>query len=456
MKPALLWFRRNLRLSDNAALIAAAKSARSIIPLYIVDEQDSGGASNWWLHHSLDSLDQQLRKMGTSLAFYKGDPAVILEQVCDDTGADSIFYARRFEPVSRRQELAIEAGLGEKTDIHAFDDGLLHRPDAVMTQGGTPFRVFTPFWRAASDLSEPPSPESIPTRIKFASTSPSALQLADLKLLPTRPNWAAKLHDTWVPGEAAGLDRLDELAPIGECYDQTRDRPDLDSTTRLSPHLHFGEISVRQAWHAVRQLEHQLLSSAGSAAILRQLYWREFSTYLLFHSPSLPVKPLRGEFEHFPWSSDETSLLAWQQGQTGFPIVDAGMRQLWHTGWMHNRVRMIVASFLVKDLLIPWQEGAAWFMDTLVDADLANNSAGWQWVAGSGSDAAPYFRVFNPTLQQKKFDPHSRYVKRWIPELGDNRKGEYPRPIVDHGVARQRALDAYAEIKGKRTSKLAP
>ena len=296
----------------------------------------------------------------------------------------------------------------------------------------------------------------MPTSFQPVPATTYSLRLEDLELLPTRPNWADKLHDTWVPGESAGLDRLDELESIAEGYARNRDRPDLDATTRLSPHLHFGEISVRQVWQAVKQLEHQLLSSEGSAAILRQLYWREFSTYLLYHSPTLASKPLRAEFEHFPWSDDEARLSAWQQGLTGFPIVDAGMRQLWQTGWMHNRVRMIVASFLVKDLLVPWQQGAAWFMDTLVDADLANNSASWQWVAGSGTDAAPYFRIFNPTLQQKKFDPHGRYVRRWIPELADKAKGEYPQPIVDHGVARQTALDAYAEIKGRRTSKQAP
>ncbi|HNP65277.1 MAG TPA: deoxyribodipyrimidine photo-lyase [Woeseiaceae bacterium] len=456
MKPAVLWFRRNLRLLDNAALNAAAESGKPLISLYVLDEQDVGGASRWWLHHSLEKLDRQLRDLGSSLILLKGQPAVCLKQVCEETNADAIFYLRRYEPVSRRQEEEIEECLPEAVDVHAFDDGLLHGPTSVMTKADTPFRVFTAFWKAASNLAEPKQPKGVPASLQFATAKTSSMRLEEFELLPNRSNWAEKLHDTWVPGESAGLDRLDELDSIADGYDQYRDRPDLDATTRLSPHLHFGEISVRQVWHAVKQLEHRLLSSKGSAAILRQLYWREFSSYLLYHSPTLASKPLREEFEHFPWSHDEDRLRAWQQGLTGFPIVDAGMRQLWHTGWMHNRVRMIVASFLVKDLLIPWQEGAAWFMDTLVDADLANNSASWQWVAGSGTDAAPYFRIFNPTLQQKKFDPHGRYVRRWIPELSDNTKGEYPEPIVDHGIARQAALDAYAAIKGKRNSKRAP
>ncbi len=452
MKPALLWFRRNLRLLDNAALIAAVETGRPVIPVYIVDEQDVGGASQWWLHHSLACLDRQLRGMESSLMLQKGSPDTVLKQLCDQTGADALFYAKRYEPLSRRQEFEVAASLGEHVAIHAFDDGLLHRPDAVKTQSGTLFKVFTPFWKAAINLAEPTRPLPVPASCNFAADARQSLPLAELYLLPSQPDWARKLHDSWVPGEPAGLDHLDQLDSIAEHYDQRRDRPDMDATTRLSPHLHFGEISVRQVWHSLRQHEQRLLSSAGSAAIIRQLYWREFSSYLLFHSPSLPERPLRSEFENFPWSNNHSHLRAWQQGMTGFPIVDAGMRQLWQTGWMHNRVRMIVASFLVKDLLIPWQSGAAWFMDTLVDADLANNSAGWQWVAGSGSDAAPYFRIFNPTLQQKKFDPHGRYVSRWIPELDAKHPDEYPAAIVDHSAARQRALEAYKAIKGKKIS----
>jgi deoxyribodipyrimidine photo-lyase len=249
---------------------------------------------------------------------------------------------------------------------------------------------------------------------------------------------------------------MDELETALRGYDRNRDRPDIDATSRLSPYLHFGEVSVRQVWRATRQLEMQLRSQVASDAFLRQLYWREFSTYMLYHFPGLPDKPLRTEFEHFPWAENEALLQTWQRGMTGYPIVDAGMRQLLQTGWMHNRVRMIAASFLVKDLLIPWQKGAAWFLDNLVDADLANNSAGWQWVAGCGTDAAPYFRVFNPVLQGTKFDPHGEYVCQWVPELTEKATSEYPPPIVDHAQARQDALAAYQSIKGMRTSKLAP
>jgi deoxyribodipyrimidine photo-lyase len=292
-----------------------------------------------------------------------------------------------------------------------------------------------------------------PTSINFTGQALESQPLADLDLSPVTSDRARGFMHTWVPGEPGGLQRLDELESKLRDYADHRDRPDIDATSRLSPYLHFGEVSVRQVWHAVRQLEMPLRSATGGEALLRQLYWRDFSAYLLYHFPSLPDKPLRGEFEDFPWSGDDSLLQAWQQGMTGYPIVDAGMRQLRHTGWMHNRVRMIVASFLVKDLMIPWQTGAAWFLDALVDADLANNSASWQWVAGCGSDAAPYFRIFNPTLQGKKFDPHGDYVREWVPELGGP---EYPAPIVDHGLARQRALEAYRSVKGMRTSKLAP
>ena len=455
MHPVLLWFRRNLRLLDNAALIAAVDSGRPVIPLYVVDEQDQGTASRWWLHHSLASLDRDLRRLGSSLVIRSGSPHQVLPEIFEQTGATALFYSRRYEPVSRRQEAEVGAALGE-TAVHAFDDSLLHDPESVMTRSETPYRVFTPFWKAASKIGDPPTPRPVPASISFAHHSPKSLQLSELGLLPSAPDRIDGFRAAWVPGESAALSRIDEFDSTLRHYDQHRDRPDMDATSRLSPHLHFGEVSVRQVWHAIRQLELQLQSAGASASFLRQLYWRDFSSYLLFHFPTLPDKPLRTEFERFPWSENESLLQAWQQGETGYPIVDAGMRQLLKTGWMHNRVRMIAASFLVKDLLIPWQIGAAWFLDTLVDADLANNAASWQWVAGCGSDAAPYFRVFNPDLQGKKFDPHGRYVHRWVPELTGMSTSEYPLPIIDHRLARQRALEAYQTIKGIRTSNLAP
>ena len=452
-QPVLLWFRRNLRLADNAALTAAADSGSPIIPVYFVDEQEPGSAGRWWLEHSLVSLDRTLRDMGGSLVIRSGSPQQVLAEICAQSGARALYYSRRYEPASRRQEDDVRDALDGQIEIHAFDDSLLHRPGSVVTRSGTPYRVFAPFWKAAAGRGEPHLPLPVPTSINFAGQVLESRPFADLDPPRFPADRERGFMDTWAPGESGGLLRVDELESILTDYADHRDRPDLDVTSRLSPYLHFGEVTVRQVWHAVRQMEMPLRSAAGAEALLRQLYWREFSTYLLYHFPALPDKPLRSEFEVFPWSGDDSLLQAWQQGMTGYPIVDAGMRQLHQTGWMHNRVRMIVASFLIKDLLIPWQTGAAWFLDTLVDADLANNSASWQWVAGCGSDAAPYFRIFNPTLQGKKFDPDGHYVRRWVPETGGT---EYPAPIVDHGLARQRALEAYRSIKGMRTSKLAP
>ena len=478
MAPVIVWFRRNLRFADNAALAAAVESSRPIIPLYVVTEEDAGSASRWWLHHSLASLDRELQQRGSGLVIRSGAAVDVLQDVAEESGAGGIFFARRYEPASRAEEEAIETTLDAGVDIHAFDDSLLHHPQTVMTQGGTPFRVFTPFWRAANSLGEPPSPDEAPDAVEFAENLPASQRLDDLDLLPRAPDWAQGLRNTWNPGEPGGLNRIDELEAVVQDYAEGRDRPDLDATSRLSPHLHFGEVSVRQVWHSVRGFEARLQASSGAEALLRQLYWRDFSAYLLYHSPKLPSEPLREEFNAFPWSDDEGLLRAWQKGQTGYPIVDAGMRQLWATGWMHNRVRMIVASFLVKDLLIPWQQGADWFLDTLVDADLANNSASWQWVAGCGTDAAPYFRIFNPVLQGKKFDPDGAYVRRWVPEIaglpnevihepwkattaaldaaGVRPGADYPAPIVDHGAARDAALAAYQDIRGRRTSNDAP
>jgi deoxyribodipyrimidine photo-lyase len=454
VQPVLLWFRRNLRLADNAALIAAAESGRPIIPIYIIDKQDIGGASRWWLHHSLVSLDSDLRTLGSSLVIRSGSPDKVLNKLSKQTRATTLYYTRRYEPISRHQEVEVHAALSGAVAVQVFDDSLLHHPEKIMTRGNTPYRVFTPFWKSVSEIGDPPSPQSVPSSINFSHNLPKSLRLSTLDLLPSSPDWSGDLRATWAPGESAGLNRIDELDSTLSHYDQERDRPDIDGTSRLSPHLHFGEVSVRQLWHAIRQLE--LRSVAASSTFLRQLYWRDFSAYMLFHFPTLPDKPLRIEFEDFPWSENASQLRAWQKGMTGYPVVDAGMRQLWQTGWMHNRVRMVVASFLVKDLLIPWQTGAAWFLDTLVDADLANNSASWQWIAGCGSDAAPYFRIFNPLLQGKKFDPHGHYVRRWVPELTETSQSDYPMPIVDHGTARKRALEAYGVIRGMRTSKLAP
>ena len=466
MTPAIMWFRRDLRIRDQNALTAAAADGRPIVPVYVSDSLDAGGASRWWLHHSLAELDKTLQHYGAGLLLRQGKPEDELPDIARESGATDIYCNARPEPDARLQVDALRETIGESCTVHEFQDSTVQHPDRVMTLAGKPFKVFTPFWKAASGLGEPRPPLPAPADLSTTHAGVPTRKIAELELLPTSPDWAGGLRETWVPGEAGALGRLESAAERAAGYADERDRPDLDSTSRLSPHLHFGEISPRQVWHDIASAN---VGDPGAQALLRQLYWREFSAYLLYHFPTLPDKPLRQEFERFPWIDDAAGLQAWQRGLTGYPIVDAGMRQLWSTGWMHNRVRMICASFLVKDLLVPWQDGADWFLDTLVDADLANNSASWQWVAGCGTDAAPYFRIFNPTLQGKKFDPLGDYVRRWVPELArmparfihepwqapvDEQKranaliGEdYPLPIVDHGKARQTALTAYGAIR---------
>ena len=468
MSPVILWFRRNLRLHDNAALEAAVESGRPIVPLYIVDELDSGGASRWWLHHSLTALDSDLRRHGAGLIVRCGRPGDLIPELVAATGASALYLASRREPLARDQELAVAEALADRCEMHQFDDSYLLPPDQVLTLAGTPFKVFTPFWRAATGLGDPARPLTAPARFQTTHAGLDAHRIDELNLLPVSPDWAGGLRNTWTPGEDGAFERLDAACHIASSYAEHRDRPDVDGTSRLSPHLHFGEVSPRQLWHDIT-LANAEPGRGGPEALLRQLYWREFSAYLLYHFPQLPHAPLRDEFSAFPWTEDVDGLRAWQKGLTGYPIVDAGMRQLWHTGWMHNRVRMIVASFLVKDLRISWRRGAEWFLDTLVDADLANNSVSWQWVAGCGTDAAPYFRIFNPVLQGRKFDPTGYYVRHWIPELArlptrrihepwtansDEQQAagvvvgeDYPAPVVDHAVARESALKAHEAIR---------
>ena len=447
MSPAILWFRRNLRLRDNPALLNAASGDRPIIAVYVLTPSDRGGASRWWLHHSLAALAADVEAGGGRLLLREGDAADQLAGIAAATGAGSIHFQHRYEPAALAEEQALTDRLGDSLDICGVHDGLLNHPDTVMTQSDTPYKVFTPFWRAAGKLGEPDAPAAAVPDVTFGKTEVASADLDGFGLLPTAPDWAGGLRAAWSPGEDGALEQLDGVPGRAARYADDRDRPDRDATSRLSPHLHFGEVSVRQVWSTIRAAEGDSMPASSVEALLRQLYWRDFSYYLLYHFPDLPEKPLRPEFEHFPWIEDDTLLSAWQHGRTGYPIVDAGMRQLWETGWMHNRVRMIVASFLVKDLMIPWQHGAAWFLDTLVDADLANNSAGWQWVAGCGTDAAPYFRIFNPSRQGEKFDPDKAYVRQWVPEYGTD---GYPDPIVDHSTARQQALEAYGVMKSAR------
>jgi deoxyribodipyrimidine photo-lyase len=468
--PIVVWFRNELRLSDHPALAAAAAAGAPILPLYILDDATPGrfrmgGASRWWLHGSLAALDKELRRQGGRLCLRRGKSAEVLPALLAETGALAVHATRAYEPWEPKLEREV-AGCCKATgaELRLFGGRLLFEPEAVK-----PYRVFTPFWKACLAADAPRAPLPAPKRMSFAEARSARLE--DFELLPTTPDWAEGLRQSWKPGEASARARLGvfidrQLAD----YAEGRNRMDMDATSRLSPHLHFGEVSPNQAWHAV---VHAASGNAhlqrGAEAYLRELGWREFSYHLLHHFPSMPSEPLRPEFADFPWREDSAALATWRKGATGYPIVDAAMRELWRTGYMHNRARMIAASFLVKHLLIPWQRGADWFLDTLVDADLANNSASWQWVAGCGADAAPYFRIFNPVLQGAKFDANGDYVRRWVPELaalpasdihapwqapplalaeaGVILGNTYPYPIVDHAKARARALGAFATIR---------
>lgn len=467
----LMWFRLDLRLSDNPALCAAAATDLPIVPLFLwAPEEDllaPGAASRWWLHQSLLQLDRSLHAKGSRLIVRRGPSAETLLAVAAETGARRIFCSRVYQPAS----LALESTLRSKLEpyqitIEAFNAGLLFDPGSIRTASGRSFRIFTPFWNAVWNArGSLRSPLKAPASLPGPRRWPRSLAISSLGLEP-KIDWAAGMRAVWAPGEISARTRLRSFARGHVApYRTERDCIGSDGTSRLSRHLHFGEISPIQVWHAVSRL-------AGSESYLRQLAWREFAYHLLCEHPHTVAEPFNPAFRHFPWRSNPRRLSAWQRGMTGYPLVDAGMRELWTTGWMHNRARMIAASFLVKHLLVPWQKGAAWFLDTLVDADLANNTLGWQWVAGCGVDAAPYFRIFNPVLQGKKFDPSGDYVRRWVPELrglpsrwihqpwaapspllaaAGVRLGEnYPRPIVDLAAARATALSAFAEMKSKR------
>ena len=486
LRPTLLWFRQDLRLQDNPALQAAMARGAAVIPVYILDDAGdgkwpAGGASRWWLHHSLASLDATLRMHGSRLVIARGNARGVLRELVNATEAGAVYWNRRYEPAGIARDRAIKtefaAGGIETT---SFNSALLNEPHTIKNKQDRPFQVFTPYWRNCLAL-----PVAAPA--KFASQVipppakwPRSLELGDLSLLPP-VKWTLGLADTWQPGEAGGAKRLRLFAARAMAsYADQRNRPDVDGTSMLSPWLHYGEIGPRQIWAAVKAHSKEsgiFPPSNGARVFLSEVGWREFAHHLLFHFPSTPEQPLREEFAHFPWANDPggMKLGAWQRGITGYPFVDAGMRQLWHSGWMHNRVRMVVASFLVKHLRLPWTEGAAWFWDTLVDADLANNTLGWQWSAGCGADAAPYFRIFAPVLQGVKFDPNGDYVRRWVPELaklptshlhapweapadvlaaaGVRLGDTYPRPLVDHGEARAAALAAFKQLRSGQMAK---
>jgi deoxyribodipyrimidine photo-lyase len=468
----LVWLRLDLRLDDHPALAAAAATGLAVIPVFIWAPEEEephapGAASRWWLHQSLLRLDESLATRGSRLIVRRGPSVETLLALAKETRARRVFRNRAYEPAL----LARDSVVGRELQaggiaVQSFNGSLLFEPGSLRTTSGGSFRVFTPFWRALwSQRGAIRTPEKPPARLPAPTEWPRALAIAELELEP-KIDWAAGIRAAWNPGEEAALARLRAFAagPV-HGYDQQRDRTDRDGTSRLSPHLHFGEISPVRLWQTLADLP-------GAEPYLRQLVWREFAYHLLVEYPHSPSEPFNPEFRDFPWRRNPRRLRAWQHGRTGYPLVDAGMRQLWTTGWMHNRARLVVASFLVKHLLIPWQDGAAWFLDTLVDADLANNTMGWQWVAGCGVDAAPYFRIFNPALQGEKFDPDGSYVREWVPELRDLpakwihqpwqapplvlaaagiRPGEnYPHPIVDHQQARAAALAAFEEHSAAR------
>lgn len=478
-----MWFRNDLRLRDHRALRAAIATGRPVVAVYILDDDTAGvwrmgGASRWWLHLSLASLARDLEVCGNRLLLLRGKGDQELQRLVEKTGACAVYCSRAYEPSAAAEEARIKSRFeGSGVAFKRFGGALLREPEDIRTQSGGAYKVYTPFWRALTQgLAQGqglavPAPAPAPSHIPATARASRGLALEALDLLPGKPDWAGGLRETWTPGEAGAHARLERfLKDAMADYARLRNRPDLEATSRLSPHLHFGEITPGMCWYRAGQAAGSIPGGdAGHEMFLRELVWREFSYTLITQWPDLPQKPFRPEFARFPWKKSAAHLSAWQKGQTGFPIVDAGMRELWQTGYMHNRVRMIAASFLVKDLLISWQQGESWFWDTLVDADLANNAASWQWVAGSGADATPYFRIFNPVAQGAKFDPDGAYVRRFVPELANLPNeyihapwtaptptlrsagvtlGEtYPNPLVDHAAARTRALAAYGDMK---------
>jgi deoxyribodipyrimidine photo-lyase len=474
---AIFWFRRDLRLTDNPALTAALAAADTVVPVYIHAPEEEGdwapgAASRWWLHRSLDSLSRELDARGSRLIIRRGPSLDALARLAEETDATSIHWNRLYEPAIVARDHAIKQALGERgLHVGSSNGHLLFEPWAVRTGAGGPYRVFTPFWKTClGSIDQVGAPLPAPRRMPAVREDLDSVECGSLGLSP-RLAWDEGLQATWQPGEAGAAAALDRFCGGAiESYDADRNRPDRSGTSRLSPFLHFGEISARQALVAARVPGSG--DSSGAESFIRELGWREFAHHLLYHFPHTPDAPLDARFDKLDWRRDSGLLRAWQRGLTGYPIVDAGMRELWHTGWMHNRVRMIVASLLTKNLFMHWREGARWFWDTLVDADLANNTLGWQWTAGCGADAAPYYRVFSPILQAEKFDPDRRYIRRWIPELAAlpdkwvhcpwlapaavleaaevTLGTTYPAPIVDPRGSRDDALQRFAALKRDR------
>jgi deoxyribodipyrimidine photo-lyase len=474
-----MWFRRDLRLSDNPALAAAINAAGSrVICVYIRETNDSlremGGASKWWLDKSLRSLTSQIEKLGGRLILRTGDAETQLADILTETGAAAVFWNRRYDLAGREIDAGIKSSLKAKTiTTESFNGSLLTEPWTQTTGSGGYYKVYSPYWRAVQASYQCPLPAAQPSALDDPGIGSDSLD--DWDLHPSRPDWSTGFDRIWRPGERNAHNLLESFlsGPV-DAYGEDRNRPDVeDGTSSLSPHLAFGEISPAQIWRAtMSRIEAGEIDEKNGRKFLSEVAWRDFSYVLLFHNPDLATENYKTDFDLMPWQDDGAQLKAWQTGQTGYPIVDAGMRQLWHTGWMHNRVRMIVASFLTKHLLIHWRRGEEWFWDTLVDADPASNSASWQWTAGSGADAAPYFRIFNPITQGEKFDETGDYVRKWCPELsrlprkylyqpweagplilseaGITLGETYPNPIVDHKFGRERALTAYQTLKERR------
>jgi deoxyribodipyrimidine photo-lyase len=472
----IFWFRNDLRLSDNPGLEAALQHADRTALVYVLDDEapgnwKMGGAARWWLHYSLQSLGAAIAACGGKLILRRGDAGAIIPDLAAEMKVAEVHAGRRFEPWARTQDRDIAETLKRSgVALRRHLSTLLFAPETITTKTGGSYGVYTPFSRTCFDQGPPAAAISPPKKI----SSPSGIKsdkLDDWQLTPSQPDWAAGMRTAWEPGEAGAGKRLRRfIRQAVHGYKTARDIPSEDGTSGLSPHLHLGEISPATVWRAASETAKP---GQGVDTFLKELLWREFAAYLLWHHPQMPEQPLRAEFSKLAWRENKSELRAWQRGLTGIPIVDAGMRQLWQTGWMHNRIRMVCASFLTKHLLIPWQQGEAWFWDTLVDADLASNTINWQWVAGCGADAAPYFRIFNPVLQGRKFDAGGHYIRRFVPELKSmpdkfihapweagaevlaaakiKLGSDYPHPIINLSLGRERALAAYKKLNGSGT-----
>lgn len=464
MNTSIVWLRDDLRVSDHPALLAGAEKADNLVVVYIFDQESPGirplgGATKWWLHHSLEALADKLQRLGGRLILRHGPAHDVLRELITETNAHAIFWNRRYGGAERELDASIKSfARASGLTAQSFQASVLFEPWTVRTGGGTPYTVFTPFWKSCINNHDIPrlpldAPHALPATPLATNGLPLPSDvLESWALLPTSPDWSAGLAHRWTTGENAAHERLEDfIATRLVDYADGRDAPSRLVTSELSPHLRFGEISPFQVWHRVEaaKAHGDAVGLKNAIKFMAEVGWREFSYHLLYHWPDLATVNFDSRFDAFPWGeADPEALAAWQQGRTGIPLVDAGMRELWQSGIMHNRVRMVAASFLIKNLLIDWRVGEQWFWDTLVDADPASNAASWQWVAGSGADAAPYFRVFNPVLQADKFDPQHEYLHRYLGEYEHPMVSDYPAPIIDLLESRHRALAAFAELQG--------